>query len=199
MSGEERDRSWLKGLICQFDQRAYRKRESFRSSTSQLSKKQRAKMTSLSTTITDTATVNQKSLCSIFNSEIIGEDYEYYDEYYLDAFGRSKRRKKKKKKTKYSSAPVYVPYNYPTRQQGDSNTMCWRCHVAVSTYDYGNTDLYKVRSRLFFLFASFFSCVWTKASLNTVEWGRTTARLKNDKEQGTFTSSNPAASSPKRA
>ena len=157
MSGEERDRSWLKGLICQFNQRAYRKQEFFKKSTSQLLTLKPAKMTLLSTTITDTATVNH-SICSSL-TEIIDEEYEYYDEYYLDAFGRSRRKKKKKKKTKYSSAPVYVPYNYPTRQQGDSNTMCWRCHVAVSTYDYSNTDLYKVRFHLILSFSLLFPVV----------------------------------------
>ena len=122
-----------------------------------------------------------------FGIDILDEYYEYYDEYYLDSFGRSKRKKKKKKKAKYSSPPVYVPYEYPTRQQGESNTLCWKCHVAVSTYDYGNTDLYKVMISTI-IFQTLSSFVLLKVSLNTVEWDRTIARSKNAKEEGTFIS-----------
>lgn len=90
--------------------------------------------------------VESEETLSFYDNYGYGDDenYEYYDEYYLDSFGRSKRKKKKKKKAKYSSPPVYVPYEYPTRQQGESNTLCWKCHVSVSTYDYGMTDLYKL-------------------------------------------------------
>ena len=187
MSIVERDRSWLKGLIYQFNHRGYRKQGSFKNLLCKVMKKWKVRKDYLSTIIMDTATVRRLPDLDLFVIAIVDENYEYYDEYYLDAFGRSKRKKKKKKKAKYSSPPVYVPYEYPTRQQGESNTLCWKCHVSVSTYDYGSTDLYKVMiSAIIFLTLSSF--VLLKVSLNTAEWDRTIARSKNANEEATFIS-----------